>query len=633
MKKLRIFAASPYDMATERATVETVVSALKPTANAFNIAVDVTDFRTAVPDMGRAEEVIFNSHKPTTWDVFIGILWHRFGTPSGGNHPQTQEQYLGGTEEEFSTAYRLWKKFQRPRIMIYRCLRDIPPASLDPDQFKRVQQFFAQFDAANGKHPGLYKEFDTTDSFTQLLLHNLQELLLDYGKQGGGKHITSRTHRTIAPKITDKLPRRAPFFGRDKDMKEALRGLSPEDRTWGVIVDGIGGIGKTALAVEAAYRCKDTNLFDSFVFVSAKQKILTPDRIRASVPDAGTLDEFMNETARVLGQTSILRLDGDRKIRALLDTLRSRRTLLIYDNLETLPKNEHEAMVDFLRELPQGCKAIITSRRRGGDGAKWLRLDKLEWEAVRDIIKSEMTRYPRLQSKMRRVAEARWQELYNETNGSPLTMIYVLGLLRTRTTLTFDDTLKLLGGNRAPDLQTFIFQEVRLELTANDEAGLRALSFFVPSATLEAWMKVAMLSRNALDATIDRLISLSLVNEMVGEDRFALHPVTRNFVRDKLLVDTQIERETGMRFVTYWNNYVKRYYREVDGYKDFDLLETELMNIEAAAEWGWSTVKAKDAGVTDKKSMQILNEQLSNLDKFFGHSALLLFDDFFGRSA
>lgn len=212
-------------------------------------------------------------------------------------------------------------------------------------------------------------------------------------------------------------------------------------------------------------------------------------------------------------------------------------------------------------------------------------------------------------------------------------MMYVLGLLRTRTTLTFDDTLKLLGGNRAPDLQTFIFQEVRLELTANDEAGLRALSFFAPSATLEAWMDVAMLSRNALDATIDRLISLSLVNEMVGEDRFALHPVTRNFVRDKLLADTQIERETGMRFVTYWRNYVERYYREVDDYKDFDLLETEWTNIEAAAEWGWSTVKAKDAGVTDKKSMQILNEQLSNLDKFFGHSAPLLFEDFFSRSA
>lgn len=232
-----------------------------------------------------------------------------------------------------------------------------------------------------------------------------------------------------------------------------------------------------------------------------------------------------------------------------------------------------------------------------------------------------MTLCPQLASKMRRVGEARWQELYDETKGSPLTMMYVLGLLRTRTTLTFDGTLQLLRGNHAPDLQTFIFQEVRRELTRNDEAGLRALSFFVPSATLEAWMRVAMLSRNALNATIDRLDSLSLMNEMMGEDCHALHPVTRNFVRDELLANTQIERETGIRFVRYWNNYVKRNYRKVDDYKDFDLLETELMNIQAAANWGWLTVKAKNAGVTDKNSMQILKEQVRRLEEFFCRSA------------
>lgn len=377
MKRLRIFTASPSDMATERAMVETVVSTLKPTADELNVVVDVTDFRTAVPDMGRPEDVIFKSLKPTTWDVFIGILWHRFGTPSGGNHPQTQKEYLGGTEEELSTAYRLWKQFGKPRIMMYRCMRDIPQERLDLDQLGRVKEFFAQFDAVNGKHPGLYQPFDTTDAFKQLLLHNLQTLLLGYGKRRGSKHITSRTHKAVARKITDKLPRRVPFFGRDKDMETTLRALSPEERTWGVVVDGIGGIGKTALAVEAAYRCKDTKLFDSFVFVSAKQNILAPDGIRTSVPDARTLDEYMNETGRALGQTGIIRLESYSKRRALLNTLRSMRTLLIYDNLETLTKEEQGAMVDLLRELPQGCKAIITSRRRGGDGAIWLRLEEL----------------------------------------------------------------------------------------------------------------------------------------------------------------------------------------------------------------------------------------------------------------
>ena len=71
----------------------------------------------------------------------------------------------------------------------------------------------------------------------------------------------------------------------------------------------------------------------------------------------------------------------------MLDALRDMRALLIYDNLETLEKEEQEALADFLRELPQTCKAIITSRRRGGEGAVWLRLEKLEWEAARSIMR------------------------------------------------------------------------------------------------------------------------------------------------------------------------------------------------------------------------------------------------------
>jgi len=104
-----------------------------------------------------------------------------------------------------------------------------------------------------------------------------------------------------------------------------------------------------------------------------------------------------------------------------------------------------------------------------------------------------------------------------------------------RAALTFDGASAMLRGNRDPDLQKFIFQEARKELTTNDKTALGALSFFVPSATFEAWMQVANLSRNALETTIDRLSALSLVDVLAGEERYALHPLTRAFVRDELL--------------------------------------------------------------------------------------------------
>jgi tetratricopeptide (TPR) repeat protein len=607
LKKLRIFAASPSDMSAERAKVETVAAMLKPLADNLGIVIEVLDWRAVVPEAGRAEQIILDQLKPDTWGVFIGILWHRFGTPTGAKDAETQKDYLSGTEEEFYTAYRLWQKHKKPRIMMYRCTRPFP-FDVDPDQLKRVNKFFKLIEDPKSEYRVLAQKFDTTESFEKLLLDHLQKLLLEFGEKIHGKPVSPEVAQTLTPKIPNNLPRRAAFFGRAKEMDVVTRALSPADRTWGVLVDGIGGIGKTALAVEAAHRAQEAGAFDAFVFITAKQNILAPSGIREQTPAARTLDDFLNETARVLGQPGIAKLASDEKRRALLDALRAMPTLLIYDNLETLSKEEQEAMADFLRELPQGCKAIITSRRRGGEGAVWLRVEKLDWDAARGIIENEMARDAGLATKLRRV-ESRWQELYDETNGSPLALVHTLGLMRVRAALTFDGALAMLRGNRDADLQKFIFQEARKELTTNDKIALGALSFFVPSATFEAWMQVANLSRNALETTIDRLAALSLVDVLAGEERYAVHPLTRAFVRDELLADVIVARETGMRFARHWVDYAERYggYGK-ESYKTYDRLEAEWTNLDAAANLLWETANVQGESLGDKDAARMLND-------------------------
>ena len=61
--------------------------------------------------------------------------------------------------------------------------------------------------------------------------------------QGGNK----------AADVPDNLPRYNNIFvGRENDISRCLEALSPEDRGWGVAIDAIGGMGKTALALEVA---------------------------------------------------------------------------------------------------------------------------------------------------------------------------------------------------------------------------------------------------------------------------------------------------------------------------------------------------------------------------------------------
>jgi len=616
LKKLRIFAASPSDVANERARLAAVVEDLKALAEHVGVTLDLVDWQQVVPDLGRPEQVILDQLKPDTWDLFIGILWHRFGTPPGGQDPQTQKEYLSGTEEDFRVAYRLWQQYGRPRVMFYRCVRPIPPDDLDPDQYKRVKEFLAGF-APDADHPGLYQTFDRVESFERLVRQNPTRFLLDYSEQVKHRVVSPQEVQAFAPRVPDNLPRRAAFFGRDREMDRVLSALGPEERGWGVVIDGIGGIGKTALAVEAAYRCKEHDLFEAFIFVSAKQKRLEPGGIKAETRAATTLDEFVNETARTLGKPGIAKLTGEDRRRALLDTLRTKRALLIYDNLETLTKQEQEALADWLRFLPQGCKAVLTSRRRGGEGALWLRLEKLDWEAARKIIAHQAERDARLEGKLQRV-QGRWQELYDATGGSPLALVHTLGLMRVRVTLDLDGALTMLrrGAARELPLQEFIYQEARQELGTGDVAALSALSFFVPSATFEALIAVADLSRTALETVLERLDALSLVNQELGEERYSLHPLIRAYVRDELLADANVAYAVGMRFALYWLFYAIRYGGSSKNYTTFNRLETEWENLEAAANWLWEMAAVQGDVVMDKDAAQMLVDLALILSKF-----------------
>ncbi|TEU13362.1 MAG: tetratricopeptide repeat protein [Anaerolineales bacterium] len=617
LKKLRIFAASPRDVANERARLATVVEDLKALAEHVGVTLELVDWRQVVAGLGRPEQIILDQLKPDTWDLFIGILWHRFGTLPGGKDPQTQKEYLSGTEEEFRVAYRLWQQHKRPRVMFYWCKRSIPPDDLDPAQFQRVKEFFTGF-TPDADHPGLYRTFDSIESFERLVRQNLTTFLLDYSEQVKQRVVSPQEVQVFAPRVPDNLPRRAAFFGRNREMDRVLGALGPEERGWGVVIDGIGGIGKTALAVEAAYRCKEGDLFDAFIFVSAKQKRLEPSGIRAEARAATTLDEFVNETARTLGKPGITQLTGEDRRRALLDTLQTTRALIIYDNLETLTKEEQEALADWLRFLPQGNKAMLTSRRRGGEGALWLRLEKLDWETAREIIAHQAERDARLKGKLQRV-QGRWQELHDATGGSPLALVHTLGLMRVRVTLSFDGALAMLrrGAARESPLQEFVYQEARQELGTSDVAALSALSFFVPSATFEVLMAVADLSRTALETVLERLDALSLVNKELGEERYSLHPLTRAYVRDELLADADAAGETGMRFARFWLDYAKRYGGEgKESYKTYDRLEAEWANLEAAANWLWEMAAVRGETVGDKDAARMLVDLAHALSRF-----------------
>ncbi len=161
--KLRVFLASPSDVPDERKRVARIIDAMnKAEARTHGIALALLKWEDTAPGMGRPEQVLLDQLAPEKWDIFIGVLWLRFGSVTGGIDPDTQQPYLSGTEEEFKIAYRLNQARGDgfPKIMMYRCRRD-PVNALEfisnpknIEQFNRVNAFFAEFKPP-GNYPGL----------------------------------------------------------------------------------------------------------------------------------------------------------------------------------------------------------------------------------------------------------------------------------------------------------------------------------------------------------------------------------------------------------------------------------------------------------------------------------------------
>ena len=350
---------------------------------------------------------------------------------------------------------------------------------------------------------------------------------------------TVKAGDTPRTSIPHNLPSLQPFFGREEELRRIADALDPESRTWGALIDGPGGMGKTSLAVRAAYDAPP-GAFEKIVYVSLKSRELDDDGVRdLSGFLISGLAELLNELARELGHSEIAKVPENERPRKLLNALRGTHTLLVLDNLESLIKKDRDIVFTFVKRLPVGCKAILTSRQRIGSAAEELILEKLSEEAALATLANLAESNPALA----KTSEVERCNLYRETGGKPLLLRWTAGQIGRGSCINLVDAIGYLRScPEGNDPLEFVFGDLIENFSASETHLLCALTYFTHPAKVEHLAGLAECPEADADRALRSLVNRSLVVPNDELRTFVLGPLVADFLRKK---KPEVVAETG----------------------------------------------------------------------------------------
>lgn len=171
VRMVRVFVSSPGDVAEEREVMKEVVDGINRSdgrAGGFRLEL----FRwedDVVPQIGPKPQQVVDSQTPV-YDIYVGILKHRFGTPTG--------RHGSGTEKEFRDALKRWGETGWPWILFYFCGDAIDPRQLDLEQYGKVDKFRKQLEKKGSGLYAIYKGVrGSPDSFYEKVTEHLRKII------------------------------------------------------------------------------------------------------------------------------------------------------------------------------------------------------------------------------------------------------------------------------------------------------------------------------------------------------------------------------------------------------------------------------------------------------------------------
>jgi hypothetical protein len=161
VRLIKLLLSSPGDVAEERDRVSRAVFRFnQESVEERGLFIKLIRWEDMAPQIGPGAQNVINK-QIGEYDLFIGIMWNRFGTRT--------DVAASGTKEEFDAAVHLWKENEKPWITFYFC--DRPANFTNPEQLEQkrlVLEFRSEL-----QNLGVVRSFISADEFEELVLKDL----------------------------------------------------------------------------------------------------------------------------------------------------------------------------------------------------------------------------------------------------------------------------------------------------------------------------------------------------------------------------------------------------------------------------------------------------------------------------
>lgn len=330
------------------------------------------------------------------------------------------------------------------------------------------------------------------------------------------------------------------FIGREAQIQSILGNLfNPFAKI--LNISGLGGMGKTALAIRAIELQNEKQPFDHVVWSSAKKKIFTNLQIedRENKVNDYTIDSAMNDIAKQCNRLDIIAMPPDQRKWTVAQLLQSKKVLVVLDNMETLKENAAPLVDEIYSMIKDNSQSKILTTSRHKIPSK--NVEELPLGGFSQIESLNfLLSYSKSQNidAVAQLPEIFLNEIYEKTGGAALALQLVVGQLGIEGVTidrVLDNLRKAKYNDQTYDFYRFMFRESWELLTNASRNTLVSMSVFAPSVggETEEIQAIAGIEDAEFAEALTQLLSTSLVDKVLTRLQkiyYKLHMLTLNFV-------------------------------------------------------------------------------------------------------